>query len=253
MSRTRVLFVSDNHSGHRAGLTPPAWSCEGGDPQWHTLRMQCWQWWTGIIAALQPIDVAIHVGDATEGQGKRNGGVELLTPDLEQQGDIAIAAMEPVRPKRGWHMVYGTQYHTAVDGHDFDRRVAERLGADIHDHMWLDVDGVTFDCKHHIGGSQSVNGGDSTLRNEINQAIMWHHTHDWPLCDYLIRGHVHRERVVDNCRTLPGLQLWTNYGGRRCKGVVHYGVTWCDVESKEATWHSETTIVASARPSVVTA
>lgn len=258
MSHTRVLFVSDNHSGHRGGLTPTGlgrsreWDRIMGE-DWSALQRQAWAWYKAKVRELQPIHVAVHVGDSIEGRGARNAGTELLTADLEEQAEIAVAALHIVKPKRGWHMVYGTQYHTAPDGQDCDRYVAEHLGTTIHNHHWIDVDGVTFDLKHHIGGSQSVNGGDSTLRNEINQARAWHIEQDWPLCDWIIRGHVHRNRVVDCCRTLPGLQLWTKFGGRRCSGPVHYGLVWCDIEHGEATWHKDTRLLRDLAPALVRA
>lgn len=256
---TRVLFVTDNQSGHRAGLTPPPWQFRASrastalDGEWAKLQRFGWDWYRRTIRELQPIDVAIHVGDAIEGSGGRNAGTELLTADLEEQAEIAVAALEIVRPRRGWHMVYGTPYHTASDGQDWDRHVAERLDTTIQDHIWRDVDGCTFDVKHHIGGSNSVNGGDSSLRNEINQARAWHLDSGWPLCDWLIRGHVHRHRVVDNCITLPALQLWTKFGGRRCSGVIHFGLVWCDIEGGKATWHDDKRLLRDLAPALVKA
>lgn len=64
---TRVLFVSDNHSGHRGGLTPPGlgrsreWDKLMGE-DWSRLQREAWAWYRQTIRDLQPIDVAIHAG-----------------------------------------------------------------------------------------------------------------------------------------------------------------------------------------------
>lgn len=256
---TRVLFVSDTHCGHRAGLTPPPWQYRRTrdatplDGEWAKLQAFGWDWFRRAVRDLQPIDVAVHVGDAIEGKGSRNAGTELITNDLEDQAEIAVAALSIVKPRRGWHCVYGTPYHTASDGQDWDRHVAERLSTTIHNHLWIDVDGWTVDVKHHVGGSNSVNGGDSSLRNEINQARAWHLEHGWPLCAAIVRGHVHRYRVVDHCRTMPSLQLWTKFGGRRCSGVVHFGLAWADIEGGEATWHADTRVLSNVAPTLTKA
>ena len=250
---TRVLLLGDNHAGHRGGLTPPAYwySEERDEGDWPKIQREAWNWYAGTIADLQPIDVALHLGDSIEGPGKRNGGTELISTDLLEQVKIATETLAIVKPRRGWVMVYGTPYHTTDGAADFDGIVANNLGAEIHNHAWVNVDGTTFDIKHKLGGSSTPTGGDIALRKEILWSHEWALAHGYPICDYIVRGHVHRERVVDNARSLPSLQLWTKYGGRQCTGLVNFGLTWCDIEDGEATWHSRKTLVESARPSMV--
>jgi len=49
-------------------------------------------------------------------------------------------------------MVRGTAYHTG-SCEDWEDMIARAVGAKIADRMWVRVNGVVFDLRHHIGSS----------------------------------------------------------------------------------------------------
>ena len=254
MSRTRILVISDTHTGHRGGLTPPSlWDTAEHDEtfpgMWARLQREAWDYWTEWVAKLQPIDVAFHLWDVIEGSAPKNRATELLTADLHQQATAALEVLAPIKPRRGWCIVAGTPYHTATDGADWDGWVANELGTTCHDHAWVEVDKQTFDLKHQLGGSSTPTGGDIALRKEILWSHEWHLEMGWPLSDWILRGHTHRWRRVDNAQCCPSLQLWTKFGGRKCSNYVHFGLMWADIEHGGITWHRDTKVLTSARPS----
>lgn len=251
---TRVLVISDTHCGAQSGLTPPPWQRkkERDDirgEMWLKLQRATWRKYARLIESLQPIDVCLDCGDVIDGRGARSGGVEQITTELDEQTDIALYCRKIINPKRGFAMVAGTGYHCDDgNGNDWDKKLADVLGAKFGDHLWPLIDGVQFDIKHHIGGTNTVNGGDSTCRNEINSNVMWHLEGVQPLADILIRAHVHRRRIVDNCHIAPSLQTWTRYGSRRRSNVVHWGLMWYDIDEKgEVHRGEEITPVKEAR------
>jgi ribosome biogenesis protein Tsr3 len=51
----------------------------------------------------------------------------------------------------------GTPYHvSSSDGEDWENVIAERVGATVTDHAWVEIEDVIFDLKHHPAGSGSL-------------------------------------------------------------------------------------------------
>lgn len=249
----RILFIADTHCGAKGGLTPPPWQIPSSRDDlcrhaWHAIQYEGWRQYLSWLDECGPVDCAVHLGDAIDGTSSRSGGTEALTLDLAEQCAIARECIRHVRAKR-WIMLYGTPYHTAGDGQDWDAQLARDIGAEIHDHCWVEVNGAIIDAKHKCGGSAVPAGGDAYLRGEILWSHEWALRHGWPLPTEIVRAHVHRARVVDCARSVPGLELWTKYGGRQCRGVVDFGLSWADVTDKgEVTWHTRQLIPSGAKP-----
>ena len=240
---TTVFVCGDLHCGHIAGLTPPGWRVNGGRyPGVHEMQARAWDAWLAMIAAVGPIDVAIVNGDLIDGPGQASGGTEELTTDCVEQAEMAAACLEPLRPTRGYAMTYGTAYHTGK-GSDYEgitARLLERQGVpvDIRSHQWVDVDGVVFDCKHHIGGSAVPHGRHTAIAKDRLWNLIWAEQGRQPKGGVVIRSHVHYHAYCGGpgwlAMTLPALQQAnTKYGARRCSGTVDWGAVVFTIDNGE--------------------
>lgn len=254
MSTTRVVVVSDLHSGHAVGLTPPSWQWakrkdSKGDPtkrnKYAKIQDECWRQYESILRDLEPIHRTLFLGDAIEGKGTRSGGTELITSDREEQCEIAAAALNKIRhhAARGYKIrgVFGTPSHAGVN-EDWETRVADLAGFDkIGSHEWPCVNGYVFDIKHKIGSSSIPHGRATATLREMLWNELWAVQDHQPRADCLIRGHVHFAQGVwvpdmtgrDRWGfTMPALQaLGSKFGSRQCSGVVHWGLMHFDISS----------------------
>ena len=242
----RIAIISDTHCGHRAGLTPPKWQwpeCDPGeDPlrsKFATIQRILWGWFAATVKKLQPIDVLIHMGDAIDGTAEKSAGTELITTDLKEQCDIARECIETVEAART-HLLYGTPYHTASDGQDWEAVLAEMVCADIGGHEWYDAEGVVFDCKHKVSSSIIPHGRHTGPSRDWLWNVLWAERGLQPQARVYIRGHVHYHTYCgDPTRlviTAPCLQAWSKYGSRQCAGTIDLGLLVFDCEGGEYSW-----------------
>lgn len=259
----RVVAMGDLHCGHFAGLTPPAWQYRigiGPDymQQRGMMQRECWGWFERTVAALQPVDVLIVNGDLLDGKGSRAGGTEQITGSLDQQADMAAACIRAIKAGKVF-CTHGTPYHVSADGEDMEALAADRVGATIGGHEWVDVNGCVFDCKHKVGGSQIPHGRYTAIAREHLWNQLWAERDGAPRANVIIRSHVH---YYDFCgsddflaMTLPALQgFGSKYGVRQCSGLVHYGLVHFDVQDDGSyTWMPHILKIRSARPRAVRA
>jgi hypothetical protein len=226
------------HCGSRAGLTPPGWqSPEGsGDHELDTFARNqriTWDWFARKIDELRPIDYLFLNGDAIDGKGERSGGTEQIQADRNKQVEIASAILRYIDSPR-LVMTYGTGYHVGRE-EDFEYILADKVKADkIGGHEWIDVNGVVFDLKHKIGGSQIPHGRYTAIAREALWNLVWASHDGQPKADVIIRSHVHYFVHCGNSDTLgivtPALQGWgSKYGVRECSGTVDIGFLHFDV------------------------
>lgn len=232
---TRVLICGDLHCGHVAGLTPPGWRINGERfAALNAMQRDGWARWLSIIQDYGPFDVAICNGDLIDGPGERSGGSEEMYADPLEQVEMARACLEPVSPRRGWWMTYGTAYHTGQRS-DYERGVAEHFGAEIRSHQWIDIDGVVFDVKHHLGSSSVPHARHTAVARDRIWNLLWAREDRQPDAQVYIRSHVHYHNFAGGPdwlgMTLPALQMaHTKFGARRCSGTVDWGVVVFDIE-----------------------
>lgn len=237
--RKRVVIIGDLHCGAKSGLTHPVWwyniypEMSYERLMWADTQREAWNNYTKWLKALQPIDVLVVNGDAIDGNGGRSGGTELLTPSLTEQAEIAAACIRESKAKK-IYMTHGTPYHVSLDGEDVESMIASDVGAEIRDHLWLDVNGVVFDVKHKTGGSSIHHGRATAVTKEKVWNDLWAEVNGAPKADVFIRSHVHYSRVASDptflAMTLPALQVpLTKFGARQCSGVVHFGLAYFDV------------------------
>lgn len=233
----RLVVISDLHCGHALGLTHPDYDPNDG---LSALRNEYWKFYAETIADLQPIDVLLINGDSIDGSGERSGGTELLTSDRLKQVEMAEAAIRLANAET-IRLTYGTNYHTGVQ-EDFEDVLANNLNAIIQSHAIFDVNGVVFDVRHHVGGSQSPMNRSAQITKERIWNLLWATRGERPQADIVIRSHVHYFGFVGDTEwlgvTTPALQgHGSKYGQRRMTGTVDFGLLSFDVDNEENwTW-----------------
>jgi hypothetical protein len=244
---TRVVVLSDGHSGHIAGLTHPDFDSvpsHNGSPRYHAYlaRRRLWKYFAEKIEELQPIDVLIYNGDAIDGKGAKSGSTELLTADRTEQVDMAAASILFCKATEVY-MSYGTSYHAGAQ-EDWENEVAKGAGAvKIGSHDYLDVNGLVFSYRHFISKSSIPHGRATPLARERLWNVLWSEWGEYPKADVLLRSHVHYFAYTGGFGWLgvitPALQgRGTKYGARVCSGTVDFGLIHFDVTSKEDwEWH----------------
>lgn len=250
-TRKRVVVISDLHSGHRVGLTPPGWQYKpkpvGGkfrtkQPKWLQIQEELWRNYEEIIRSLQPIHILVVNGDAVDGRQAKNGGTEGITVDPYEQSEMASYSISICKAKK-IIMTYGTPYHTG-EIIDYENILADMVGAEkIGAHEWIDVNGVVFDIKHHCGGSTIPHGRHTAIARERLWNVLYNDQGEQARADVLIRSHVHYHQYCGTpeflAMTTPALQgMGSKFGSRRCSGTVDWGVVWFDVDKEGGySWH----------------
>lgn len=252
--KKRVVIMSDLHCGHVVGLTPTKWQFEvkgnkekaGADgyskrDKWGKIQKELWDEYMKLITALQPIDVLIVNGDMIDGKGVRSGGTELITSDRDEQAEMASCAIRLTMAKKKI-LTFGTAYHTGTD-EDWENQIAREVEADkIGSHEWVDVNGLIFDVKHHIGASQIPHGRHTAIARDRLWNTIWSEHEEQPKATVLIRSHVHYFSYAGGDDwlglTTPALQgMGSKFGARRMSGHIDWGLVSFDVVNKdEYTW-----------------
>lgn len=241
-----ILILSDRHGGHFAGITPPEWHVSRARRKLRALQEELWDWFVCELATIGPVDVVIDNGDAIDGLGKKSGGTELITLDRNDQVVIAERVVDLIKP-RLYVQIYGTPYHTG-DAEDWEALLAARIaGKDYCRHVqaggheFIDVEGVVFDCKHKIGGSQIPHGRYTSLARDVLWNQLWAEADRQPRAQVVLRGHVHYFRYLGDgeriAMTLPALQAaHTKFGARQCSGTVDFGFVVFRCSEGRFTW-----------------
>ena len=228
--RKRIVAVSDLHCGSVVGLTPPG--------QWHkkeavrSVQRELWGWYDREIRALGKVDAVLVLGDAIDGKGQRQGGIEQYTTDMIEQAEIAAQCLGIINTKQ-FVMCAGTPYHTGQE-EDFETLIAKELHATFGGHEWAEAYGVVFDLKHKIGSSAVPHGRHTAMARERLWNQLWALRDGAPKADILLRGHVHYFNYCGGPTwlgmTLPALQgLGSRYGVRQCSGIVDFGFVHFDI------------------------
>ena len=237
--KKRVLVISDLHSGHQVGLTPPSWHdtpSETASPARIKLaefRQYAYSVYYDMVNALKPIDILIVNADCIDGRGEKSGQTELLTSNRDKQCDMASEIIKFVKAKK-IIMTYGTGYHTG-NLEDFEDTIAKEVGAEkIGGHEWIDVNGVVFDLKHKVGASSIPHGRMTPIAKEHLWNILWSEREESPRSNIIIRSHVHYHSFCGGegwlAMTTPSLQgPGSKFGTRQCSGTVDFGMVHFDV------------------------
>jgi len=194
-----------------------------------------WNEFQGMLKGLGKIDLCVVNGDAIDGPGKRSGGVEQLTTDMNAQAEMAADALKTI-PAKEFRLTYGTPYHTGYDRDDEDQILFHmirptKIGAEQN----LKIEGWVFNFRHFVSGSQLPHGRATAVKRERLQNLLWAEKGHLPKADVIVRSHVHYFEYSGTDKYLsvvtPALQApGTKYGARMCSGPVDFGIVWFDVE-----------------------
>jgi len=225
-----VITISDLHCGSVVGLTPPKY--QTGD--FLAEQDALWNAYTDAIDRFRDRYGDIHVllvnGDCIDGKASRWGATDLITSKIHTQIDMAAECIDYVDAET-IVMTYGTPYHVGAE-EDFEKYLADKVGATIKSHAFLEIEGVNFSLKHKVGASTIPHGRYTPVAREKVWDTIWSIDKDQhPLSDIIIRSHVHYFSYCGNDSflglTTPALQgLGSKYGARMCAGTVDFGIVW---------------------------
>ena len=232
MGLKTIGVIADLHCGSRWGLTPPEyWTSLTPDAAkwlWEQYRTLCRQW--------PKLDLLILNGDMIDGKQRRSTSTGLLTASLEEQTDVAIAALRPIVSRAAKVIrLEGTAYHESYDGPlgkldlalgiqtplDYTRRIVR----DIE----LDGDAV-LNIKHQPEGEGTLYRG-TALDREVLWAAVTEYRRSIPRATHLIRSHLHSDAHLrgfgKEINFTPGLCLQQPYAlhRRRYRWVPDLGGT----------------------------
>jgi hypothetical protein len=237
-----ILAIGDLHCGHLGGLTPPSfWTYKTPDT-----TKRAWDFFSAALLEVGKVDTLILNGDLIDGQGTRSGGIELIESDLDRQCEMAIEIIESISAKQVL-ISHGTPYHVSNHGSQEEIKIAKAVGAEVHSHIFKEINGLVFDVRHKINSSSVPHGRATPLCKEA----MWNKLKSidgaQPKADILLRSHVHYHIAVQEpdylAMTLPALQTpGTKYGLEQCSGIVDFGIVRFNIENDgNYSWDSITT------------
>ena len=229
----KILFINDIHAGHLGGLTHPDYMTS--KPEWRRPEEAAWNMFQGFLKAHGPFYQVICVGDLIDGPGTKDKGRHLISTDMRDQCKMAEAVLktiqvEDARQRNGKNtflFVRGTEYHTDRFC-SFEDFIADAFDAPIQNHIYHIVDNCVIDVKHKASTAAS------SLRNVMDNAMRWHELHGYPRPNVVVRGHIHQfQRYEVNGSTvitLPGAQLFSDYGQRNIDRMIDFGFCALHVE-----------------------
>ena len=227
--KKRLLILSDMHCGNIAGLTPPRWK----KFRFHT---EMWKLYTKMVDSVKPVDILVVNGDAVDGKQRKSGGIDLLTTDRLEQCMMAKECIDYVNADK-IYITLGTSYHTA-GGENWEMILSKMIDADYCDgRIFLDVNGVVFDFKHFIPGSQIPHGRFTAIAGDRLWNLLWNEKSEQPKADIIVRSHCHYFVYCGTNQWLalvtPALQgVGSEYGKKIPSGVIDFGMVWFDIDEK---------------------
>lgn len=233
----KIVLISDLHCGHRGGITPPQYHQDG---YWGEIQKETWNWFSSTVKSLGQVDFVSVIGDAIDGNGAINLGVEQITTNRLDQVRMAEETLSEFNSER-FGFIIGSPYHTGKT-EDFEEILSNRMNGEFCEvHKQISVNSTIFDFKHVVGGT-SIPYGKATA---INKESVWatlkaeRGLSDKP--HVLARAHTHKFHFAgdtDGLRmTLPALQFSSLYGAKNFSGITDYGFVVFDVYGpNEYTW-----------------
>lgn len=236
--RKRLAVLSDFHSGHEYGLTPPEYwrSGTGATAKTGSFERELWKFYTKAIDSIKPIDIVVVNGDCIEGKGERSGSMELVTSDRHRQVLMAARAIEYTEAPVV-RICDGTPAHVGMT-EDFEsilKDVVKDSKVHVSGHDFFSINGVNLDVKHKVGGSSVPHGRTTPLSRARLWNVVWNSEDErQPKADILIRSHVHYFSYCGGPTwlgiTTPALTYNSHYGIRQCEGIVDVGIIVFDFE-----------------------
>lgn len=193
----KLVILSDTHAGDVFGLVNPANVRE----EYKGFAKILFDWYVAKIAEIGPVDRILHLGETTEGPGKKST-LELYTTDMEEQANDA-AELLLMWECPAYSLCHASPYHTGRESRT-ERMVVKNLvlagkEADIKGVQRLTIRGVRINAKHKVGGSSTGYGGASQAAKTAIVDTIRMADKDGP-ADWYFRGHNHDYWHVENAR-----------------------------------------------------
>lgn len=180
------------------------------------------------------VDTIIHFGDAIQGCNPKEGGIDVMTANLDLQVDAIEELMKPLVKKRIYHQLSGTKYHEALNVR-IHRELARRLEPITKESHFQGK----FANIHLVGTEKVLNCAHAATSALIYPATVIDRELTFvkvavaegrvPRPDYVVRGHLHRYMHLDypdiHGVQLPGWMAWYPLGDK----VRLYGRTQPDI------------------------
>jgi hypothetical protein len=252
----KVVARGDLNCGNRVGLTPPDYQRILKGDKYGAIREETWNEYTRMIDAQKPIDVLLVNGDCIDGTGWRQGGVDLIEPDMVKQCDLASEAIKYAEAETIL-MTKGTFYHTGQNL-DFEDIIAKDVKArKISAEETFKVNSTVFNAKHNVGRSVIFHGrATAVLREHINNLLWKEKGLFKEKADVIIRSHVHYFNFAGAdgilTMTLPALSgLGSRYGARIPNETVDFGIVYFDVGKENYSWGWDTLLTEAQKTDVI--
>ena len=229
--KERVLFISDPHCGHYAGLHTPRYF--SGSRKQVEVQDRKWKWFEDALVLASPYSKVVWVGDLVNGGGVKNSSERVL--NLNQQIDCARDIIRTVGSDKNLFL-YGTMVHTSTkDGLELEDEIAKRTNGEetphIYSQAWFKIGERIVDVRHAPATSSSVptTRANPIIRERISNE-QWAAKGLQPLAQLYLRGHLHYKYTA-GCPgewqgwNLPALQSPNTKFGRRLSNRVDVGIS----------------------------
>jgi len=221
-----VVFVADLHVGARTGLAYQPMNA---------VQEELFECWEEDTQRFGKPDILVVNGDAIDGKGNKEGGLDTLLNDPYQQAKQAISLLEMWGAKTTL-ILAGTSYHVAGDT-DFEQFIADAFKGSLHSKLRLNVSGYVFDIRHAIGRSVIPHGRFTAPAREKIWDALSTETSSRKQASAIIRSHVHYWTVSQDAfglaMTLPCWQArGSRFGARQCTGHIDIGCVRFEIDNQ---------------------
>lgn len=243
------ILMGDMHTGSIVGLTPSSyhnWVNSDRAVATREYRKEMWREYLGILDVIGPVDFVIHNGDATDGMQGRQGKTDLIGEGWADQQNMAVDNLSRIPGDPDFYFTVGTDYHVVnAEGEDVEQYIADAMMGPLMDRLFVEIEGVLFDCRHFIGASSIKHLRHTALARENATNCDWKIEGTFErIPDVIVRSHVHyfvEDGGVNGTQqwkgiVTPALQgLGGKFGARKCSSVVHWGLVEVEVDKGELT------------------
>jgi len=246
-----VALISDLHVGSRYGLCPEDFVAEDGtriSSSMNDGQRKLLSYWYDYINKMNDlqVDSVFILGDVCAGANPKESGRFMLTPDIDEQVQMAIKLLTPLCEDRKVAVWSGTAYHESkeVRVHKF---IAEALNGQFLGaiaNVQLEPTDRVVNVAHRSTEAmiypETALGRDMMFQKEAEALGKLFKTHA------IIRGHYHRYVEVHKWDlhyiSLPCWQAFTPYEQAvkwyfKFQPDIGGGVMFVDIEGRLRFWH----------------
>jgi len=264
----RMIALADTHIGSQYGYFPQHMRSTRMIPKAiYNTSVVASEWLDYQIAKFRPrggYDVCLCNGDLIDGKGEITGGREIIESAIIEQCNLGTNFLKTIKAK-DYILTAGSGYHVG-NKEDYEAICAKDMGCEkLYSQIAFQINSKWFEARHFTTGgtSPTTNKAQSIKKDQIYTALDKHSLDigcsndlfkklgeytekvedesiktNAPLPTVYIRAHVHKHDYMSGSSgdillmTLPGLQLKSIYGDRKCVGIVDYGFVVFDVTEK---------------------